>query len=64
MTSPPIEHDVECPNCAHQFRAWLRASINLSLGEEWTDEDIERATTAVCPQCGQRSGIDVLIVNW
>ena len=64
MTSPSIEHDVQCPHCGHEFRAWLRASINLSLVEEWTDEMIENATTAVCPECGERSGMGSLIVSW
>lgn len=43
----------------------MRASINLSLGEEWTDEEIEQATTIGCPACGNRfSPFGTLLVSW
>src|SRR5262249_53335834 len=41
---------------------YIRASINLSLGEEWTDEALERATTLLCGECGTRFGLGALVV--
>jgi DNA-directed RNA polymerase subunit RPC12/RpoP len=55
---------VRCPACSAVFKAWHRASINLSLGEQWTDEEIEEATSAGCPTCGTRFAIGGLIVAW
>jgi len=42
----------------------VRDSINLSLGVEWTDEEIEEATSVTCPACGHRVGFDALIVEF
>jgi len=40
------------------FSDWIRDSINLSLGEEWTDEEIEEATSVKRPECGWRGDAD------
>ena len=58
MTSPPREVEVECPRCGMWFSDWIRDSINLSLGEEWTDEEIEEATSVKRPECGWRGDAD------
>jgi ssDNA-binding Zn-finger/Zn-ribbon topoisomerase 1 len=63
MTSPPREIEVECPSCGCQFEGWYRPSINLNLGEEWTEEEIERATSVECPECHQRTRVSSLIVG-
>ena len=63
MTSPPEEVTVTCPACDHVYRDWIRASINLDLGEPWTEEEIERATTATCPKCGHVVGAEALVVS-
>ena len=64
MTSPPTPAEVACPRCGRRYVAYFRPSINLSLGEEWTDEEIEEATTATCPDCGERVGLETLTVDW
>ena len=64
MTTPPYRVEVECPECATKFTDFLRTSINLSLGEEWTDEEIEEATTVRCPKCGWRGNSDSVIVSF
>ena len=34
MTSPPRPVEVECPACGHTYEDYVRASINLALGEK------------------------------
>jgi hypothetical protein len=63
MTSPPRQVEVECPDYGTIFSDWLRDSINLTLGEEWSDEEILEATTVRCPTCGWQGGTDSLIVS-
>jgi DNA-directed RNA polymerase subunit RPC12/RpoP len=62
MTSPPREVEVQCPNCGTRFSDWVRDSINLTLGEEWSEEEIIEATTFRCPKCDWQGGMDSLIV--
>ena len=66
MTSPPRPVEVECPACGHTYEDYVRASVNLALGEEWTDEEIRKATTATCPECGHVVEFDSLTgrPNW
>ena len=47
MTSPIVDIEVECPDCGEQFVAWHRASVNLSLGEQWTEEELDEAKFAI-----------------
>ena len=63
MTSPAVRIDLTCPQCEHEYEAWYRPSINLTLGEEWSNERIEQAWSATCPECGFRVGLDTLIVE-
>ena len=61
MTSPPIEIEVDCPACGERFATWHRASVNLSLGEHWTKEELDEVKFAICPKCNGRFEKDVLI---
>ena len=65
MTSPPTLITVWCPNCKAEFEGYYRPSINLSLGGggEWTEEELERATSVECPTCGLRQRVGSLIVD-
>jgi hypothetical protein len=55
--------EVICPACGDEYDAWYRSSINLSLGDEWTEEQIRKATTARCPQCGIEVALGALIIE-
>jgi len=46
-----------------QFEAWHRPSINLTLGEEWTADEIREATSARCPECGLKVELATLIME-
>lgn len=63
MTSPARGIDVVCPRCGRPFTGYYRPSINLGLGEKWTDEEIEEATTIRCAGCDLRMAPDTLIVD-
>ena len=51
MTSPAEQIEVLCPQCGKLYKGWYRPSINMSLGEEWSDEDLDKATSTTCPHC-------------
>ena len=63
MTSPIEEIEVHCPQCSTIFTDRIRGSINLSLGEEWTDEEIDEATSVTCPTCKYKQYGDSIIVS-
>ena len=64
MTSPIEEIEVRCPECSAIFKDSVRWSINLSLGEDWTDEEIDEATTVTCPNCKYKQyGNSVIFSN-
>jgi DNA-directed RNA polymerase subunit RPC12/RpoP len=63
MTSPPIRIEVVCPQCGTTFSDYYRPSINLSLGEEWSEEALEEATMVRCPQCGFTADPGTLLVE-
>ena len=63
MTTPPRPIDVDCPNCGTRYSGFVRPSINRNLGEDWTTEEIEEATTTTCPTCGHRVNHGALIVG-
>lgn len=63
MTSPAQRIEVECPSCGETYETLYRASINLALGEDWAAEEIEEATTGVCPACGHRVELGSLVVG-
>ena len=63
MTSPIEEIEVQCTKCSTIYKDWIRGSINLSLGEEWTDEEIDEATSVTCPNCKYKQYGDSIIVS-
>jgi hypothetical protein len=63
VTSPPEQITVRCHGCNTVYKDWRRASINLSLGEDFPDEYIEECGTATCPACGLRVNLGGLIVR-
>ena len=63
MTSPIEEIEVQCPKCLTIFTDTIRRSINLSLGEEWTDEEIDEATSVTCPNCKYKQYGDSIITS-
>jgi hypothetical protein len=63
MTSPPQRITVQCPLCGERYTDYYRPSINLTLGEEWTAEELDEATSASCPGCGFRVPIASLVVR-
>ena len=63
MTSPIVDIEVECPACGERFATWHRASVNLSLGENWTKEELDGVRFAICPKCNGRFEKDVLIAR-
>ena len=62
MTSPIVEIQVQCPACGEQFATWHRSSVNLSLGEQWTKEELDELKFVYCPRCNGRFEKDLLIV--
>ncbi|BAY94424.1 MULTISPECIES: ribosomal protein L7/L12 [unclassified Tolypothrix] len=62
MTSPAAEITVECPQCGQYYDTWYRPSLNFML-EDFDDEYIERVSTSICPHCGCKASLGVLIVN-
>jgi endogenous inhibitor of DNA gyrase (YacG/DUF329 family) len=63
MTSPPEEIEVTCPGCGHVYRDWRRASFNLSLPDEFDDEYMDQATSAICPRCGLKVYFETLVTG-
>lgn len=63
MTSPIETMKVQCPACGVAYAASYRASYNAALGEQWTDEEMEAARTATCPECGHKVTFDQLRVD-
>ena len=61
MTSPIENIEVECPACGERFVTWHRGSVNLSLGENWTKEELNEVRFAYCPKCNGRFEKAVLI---
>lgn len=64
MTSPAERVEVRCPECGEQYATYRRASINLSLGEEWTQEELRQATTSTCPACGHVAELGALVIDY
>jgi hypothetical protein len=52
MTSPIEEITIKCPVCKQVFQDWYRGSINLMMDPWATEEYIQQAQSATCPQCG------------
>jgi len=64
MTSPIVDIEVECPACGERFIAWHRASVNLSLGENWTKKELDEVKFAKCSSCNGRFEKDMLIATF
>lgn len=62
MTSPPEEIIVECPNCGRWYEDWYRPSINRLI-DNFSDEFIEKASTAICPYCNCKAALQVWITD-
>jgi DNA-directed RNA polymerase subunit RPC12/RpoP len=62
MTSPIERVKVTCPQCGHLYEDWYRASLNLDL-DDFDDEYIDSATSAVCPKCSFKVYFGTLIVR-
>ncbi len=63
MTSPRRQITVSCPSCGEVYEDWHRASINLTLGEVWTDDELREAATATCPRCEHVVELETLVVE-
>ena len=63
MTSPPRQIEVQCPGCQKIFKDGYRPSINLSLGENWTEEEIAEAKSVKCPRCHLPTPVGSLVVG-
>ena len=62
MTMPVEQIQVVCPNCAKPYQSWYRASMNLGL-DSFSPEYIERMSSALCPHCGHKVSLSVLVVR-
>lgn len=62
MTSPPEQIVVECPNCKRWYEDWHRPSINRLI-DNFSDEFIEQASTAVCPYCNCKAALGIWLTN-
>ena len=51
MTSPPKLVEVDCPRCGDVYETYYRPSINLTLDEDWSEDELREATTGTCPRC-------------
>jgi hypothetical protein len=63
VTSPPQEITVQCPQCGQIYKDWWRPSINLSLGERFSDEYLEEASTSTCPTCHYKVRHSLLVIR-
>ncbi len=63
MTSPVQAIRVECPRCGVTFDDWWRPSINLGLGEQFSEDYLLQASTATCPECGHVAELDALVID-
>jgi predicted RNA-binding Zn-ribbon protein involved in translation (DUF1610 family) len=62
VSTPPEEVVVECPKCGSRYIDWYRPSMNLAV-ETFDPEYIAEASSSVCPSCGNRAEMDVLVVD-
>lgn len=62
MTSPPEEIVVECPNCKRWYEDWYRPSINRLI-DNFSDEFIEKASTAICPYCNCKAALQIWLTD-
>ena len=63
MTAPSEPIKVECPSCGERYQAWHAASIDLSLGEEFSEEGLHSVTHRRCPYCGHEVELTMLLID-
>ena len=63
MTAPSEPIKVECPSCGERYQARHRASIDLSLGEEVSEEGLYSVTHKTCPHCGHVVELSMLLID-
>ncbi len=63
MTTPPATIAVQCPKCGERYETVYRPSINLTLGEKFSEEYIKKVTTGVCPRCKTEVRLGCLVVS-
>jgi DNA-directed RNA polymerase subunit RPC12/RpoP len=63
MTMLVEDIEVTCPECGHVFMDWIRSSFNRSLPVYFSDEYMDRATSATCPKCGFKVYFETLITE-
>jgi hypothetical protein len=54
---------VTCPACGEEFATSYRPSINLGLGETWTEQELDDASSATCTRCGHRAPLGTLVIR-
>jgi uncharacterized protein with PIN domain len=65
VTSPCEEVTIRCPQCGNEYRDWFRASVNLSLGEDFDEDYLRSCETATCPACHTTVEIGpTLVISW
>jgi len=64
MTTPPEEVIIRCTTCGHRSSKFIRRSINISLGDKFTRDEIDDATIFECPMCQSKMPTDTIIFGW
>jgi DNA-directed RNA polymerase subunit RPC12/RpoP len=54
VSSPLEKIGIECPHCREVYEDWVRRSLDFSVGDIWSQTELEEATTSICPACGTR----------
>ncbi|HUP27620.1 MAG TPA: hypothetical protein VM409_04225 [Chloroflexia bacterium] len=62
MTSPVEDVIVECPQCGHTYKDWVRRSVNLTL-DNFDDEYLDQCSSATCPACGHKVYFSTMVVK-
>jgi DNA-directed RNA polymerase subunit RPC12/RpoP len=62
MTRQPELVEAVCARCGTVYTTFYRPRLELEL-EPWTEEKIEQAATAACPECGSQDSLETLIVG-
>ena len=62
MTRQPELVEAVCARCGTVYTTFYRPQLGLEL-EPWTGEEIEQATAAACPECGNQDSFERLTVG-
>lgn len=63
MTTPMYEVEVLCVRCGTHYSDWRRDSVNLSLSNDLSEQEIDDQLTTKCPTCGLRDTVLGLIIG-